>query len=789
MHILAHMGRCALVTALLVALSSQIPARHAVDIGGYDAAYTQGFFAPERAASREAPAYLAGSDGAARWTTADSALLFPQIGAPATLTIRLRGRPGPPTQATIQINDAPPQPLTLTEAWTEVSFAVTGGLTKPIDTLITIRTPPGALEGDPDGRSVGALLDAATLANSGWPIAPALFPLLLASLAGALWGALGLWRRRWWVGPLAIALLTLALYRLALPYPYPLRWLLPALCLLLCGALLVRRGPALAALRPWLADALAPPLVALWCIWQLLAASAHVTLATPGVEKDFRVFATRAFDGAEVFKADGFYNLGYPLLLWLTTPLHAGNPFLAARTVAALSGGAALLATWWLARRMLGSAGALLALALLACSPLFVEYSLYIGSDMPFAAACALCVALVMAAREPGNERTREPANQGTSEPANERTRERANQRTNEPRDGGGAAERRATIWLSALAGLCAGAAFLLRHPGLLLLPWGVLALWWRAGRGGAAGRRTTVWPFVLGALLTLLPQLAANLRDTGDPLFSQQAKNIWLAAFGGSDWGRWADVPNSVSVGAVLAEDPGRVARNWWGNVAAFLGTGGEDPSEFGRAWQLHLLGFPANLLALAGLASWILGVRGGRRAAWPLLWAALYVAGVSVGLGLPRFYLPLAPLYAIAAAWGALRLGELIGERAPRSAGAAPIAMGLIVAALCWPGVGIGQAAVLGAQPPDEVAAVALVQALVPPGERLLILDDPRSFLDKYSAIAHRAAPPPAAVSAASIAASEARYVLWSARRGPAPAGRELGRAGEYTLIQIER
>lgn len=59
-----------------------------------------------------------------------------------------------------------------------------------------------------------------------------------------------------------------------------------------------------------------------------------------------------ALDG--VLRADGFYNLGYPLLLWLARPLTGDNPFLAARLVAALGGALLLLAGWLLARRLLG---------------------------------------------------------------------------------------------------------------------------------------------------------------------------------------------------------------------------------------------------------------------------------------------------------------------------------------------------------------------------------------------------------------------------------------------------
>ncbi len=79
---------------------------------------------------------------------------------------------------------------------------------------------------------------------------------------------------------------------------------------------------------------------------------------------------------------------------WLR-PLAQGNPFLAAQLISALSGALLLGAAWWLARRLIGRARALLALLILALSPLVVEYGLYIGTDMLFAALCTLALALL----------------------------------------------------------------------------------------------------------------------------------------------------------------------------------------------------------------------------------------------------------------------------------------------------------------------------------------------------------------------------------------------------------
>jgi hypothetical protein len=57
--------------ALLLALAYQIPVTHTVDIGGYDSAYVQGFYDPERDAGPAHPE-LIGSDGGARGARASS---------------------------------------------------------------------------------------------------------------------------------------------------------------------------------------------------------------------------------------------------------------------------------------------------------------------------------------------------------------------------------------------------------------------------------------------------------------------------------------------------------------------------------------------------------------------------------------------------------------------------------------------------------------------------------------------------------------------------------------------
>ena len=130
------------LAALLLALVYQIPVTHTVDIGGYDSAYVQGFYDPERATGPDHPE-LAGSDGSARWTRATSYLLFPQAGLPAQLTLRLRGwrSAGPAPNVQVLLNGtAVMDQFRAGAGWEDHTFLINGGLLKPNDVVIEIRS-------------------------------------------------------------------------------------------------------------------------------------------------------------------------------------------------------------------------------------------------------------------------------------------------------------------------------------------------------------------------------------------------------------------------------------------------------------------------------------------------------------------------------------------------------------------------------------------------------------------------------------------------------------------------
>lgn len=799
--------------ALLIFLLSQIPATHAVNIGGFDAAYIQGFFDAERPGDPGGPRpYLEGAEGGARWSGASAALIFPQAGLPGAITLRLRGwrESGPPPYVTVLLNGVTElDRFQASNAWEERQIPIRGGWFKATDFFIEIRADTTRLA---DGREAGVLIDRAIYRVGPGFIAPYPAQIAYAAIAGALLWALfrangSAPRERKGLVPaalLAYGLAWLLLYRLQPPlYPYPLRALPPLAVLALGGLLALRDGPALAERWPRLVSVAAPvTVIGLWTAATLVLARQHVTLSRPGVENDFRVFATRD-TLASIFRADGFYHLGYPLLLWLARPFFEGNAFLAGRFLAALSGAALLGAGYWLARVVLPPGPALLALLALALNGLVAQYGLYVGSDMPFAACVTLSVAALAAALGHGsNSSNNAPLTSSPSQPdepvmwkcrdGESRRDGKAGIANPEPDQTTSKSDGHAALLLAAIAGLGGGLAFLMRHPGLILLPWGAVALLLAAR---SRPRRLAV-VFAGAMVATMLPQLIVNTIGTGNPLYNQQAKNIWLAVYGNTDWGRWEEAPNDIGLAEVVLRDPGRFFENWRRNVIGYTGSGAEDTSEFGRAWQLRLLGWPANWLAVAGLLGWALLLvrRSGqdlRIAAALLILIAGYVALVSAAFSLQRFFLPLAPIYAVAAGWSLWRLAR---------GGRLLLGTSLALVVVLWGGYESGARYVLAQQPAEEVAAIRMVEATTAPGEGIAARVSTRTPLAKYSAIAHRVVDwPPhvgtdtgiSAEDLIAIHAAGARYLLWDETAGPPPLPQpdaaRVSMSGRYGLYRL--
>jgi hypothetical protein len=780
-----------LVSIISMMLVYQLPASHMVDIGGYDAAYVQSFGDSEQLGATQRD-YLAGSDGSARWSSASSTMIFPQAGIPAEFSLRMRSWPpdAPAKTVTLWLNGS----LQIAEwsvgpDWNDYRATLgrdqfaQAGLLKLNDIFLELRTTPSRLP--EDGRSVGVLVDQASYRVPALGVLP--YPAQLAYGAGLallLWLLLGFWRPQqrlvYFGGAWFLILLLWQLgYRNQPPlYPLPFSLLLPGLGVL-AAIILAWRIAQIEALqrwlraRVWLVDLLAAGWIALWAglVWR--AAQNHLTLARPGVENDFRVFATR--DTMErVFQADGFYNFGYPLLLWLVRPFFADNAFLAGRLISWLCGIAIAATLYWLVCVLVREAPpftrrliAFLALVCLTTSPLFVEYALYVGSDAPFALCFLLTIACLLTASGP------------------------------HPRP----------LFFCA-AGFFAGATFLMRHLGLVLLPWGLLFTLFLARWGYIKPNllpQLALWKrpwmlFLATALVVIAPQIVVNTIQTGQPLYNQQSKNVWLCVYADCDWQRWDEVSNDIALSEIVLRDPQRFLGNWTTNMRAFVGTGGEDTSEFGRAIQVRMLIWPFNWLAIAGLLLWF-----AKSLRWflPPLQAGpldlsylallalglIYLLAVSMAFVLPRFFLPLVPLYALAAAW--LLWQIWLAVRGLPYVGLIALACLALLLGQAWAGIGIGTRYVVEGQLPDEVAAIRLVEQHVPANAALSICIPAEIPIGKYSLIAHRGTLCSADADSSTVLneLETQSYLLWSDARGgaPLPESALLGRVAHYGLYRL--
>lgn len=191
-----------LIGALAISLAYQSPRPLFVDIGSsLDAPYMVGFHEPEQ-----------NSEANYRWSTGNSAIVFPGVGKPLSpFAVHLQLSSGPnPTTVGVKVNghDVPPIKLTPASAayvinvdpsWLDAS----GGL------RIDFASPTFKNKGDK--RELGFLADFARVDRAAGPVLPSLTQLLGLLLSAAL---VYLLLRAVWLAPRAAGLLT-ALFLLA----------------------------------------------------------------------------------------------------------------------------------------------------------------------------------------------------------------------------------------------------------------------------------------------------------------------------------------------------------------------------------------------------------------------------------------------------------------------------------------------------------------------------------------------------------------------------------------------
>lgn len=267
-----------------------------------------------------------------------------------------------------------------------------------------------------------------------------------------------------------------------------------------------------------------------------------------------------------------FYPLGYFVLL--RAGLAAGADVVAwgqfwswLGAVAALSGVYIIL--YRATRR---TAVALAGLGLLALHPFFRFQALQEGTDMLAAGLQLLAVAVAFAAAA---------ANRPAGRP------------------------RRA---LDLAAGALLGAAYLVRYTALTLLPVLAVTLVWRDWRHRRAAA-VALGLLLIGFGLVALPQLIAGTVGAGNPLYNEQARNVWFGIYGDFNWtDNWGDVPPGVSVLDAVRADPMAFARHWAGEFGRLLVYDGRAYAEDPLALERKVTLWEPLLAHLVMLASAVL-------------------------------------------------------------------------------------------------------------------------------------------------------------------------------------
>jgi hypothetical protein len=348
-----------------------------------------------------------------------------------------------------------------------------------------------------------------------------------------------------------------------------------------------------------------------------LAQSQHRYLIPP-YENDVGGFAMRATSWQSSIRLDGFYPLGYPVLLWLLGHL-AGGVMAAAKWVAIGSSALLLGASWLLNRLLLPQEPEWLLPLFTAINPYFWQSALFFGTDMPWAGW--QCLAMV-----------------------------------------GAAFGLRKKRWMAlGWAGAALGIAYLMRYtamgmwPVLLL----VLAIWRPLPRESRDNLKGAI-AFTLAFLIVASPQFAITWAEKGTPFFTLQAKNVWFGIYGGGDWAaRWTDARSDIGLLDVFLMGPARFIAHWaaqyarwWayaGVIALGVSRGALDLAPgWARVFLVALAAAPAAFMAAhLWRRRWRLPLHG-IDTTWAFL--GLFFAAYGVGIALvfvqPRFYLGLLPL-----------------------------------------------------------------------------------------------------------------------------------------------
>lgn len=348
-----------------------------------------------------------------------------------------------------------------------------------------------------------------------------------------------------------------------------------------------------------LIDAGAYGIIAVWT-----AIALYISIANPAIqESDMFGFIERAEKlSRENWSAwvDGFYPLGYPLLLRILFHF-TGDYVVAGKALSLVSGVGGLFAIYGIAKIAFSTPVALLALGFCCLNRVYLGYSVTPSTDMPATGLLLLGIYGICLF-----------------------------------------SSRHALKYLF-WSGAAFGLSYLMRYTTITVIP--VVFVWL------LLQPRTPQLPqsslalagiFIICVAIFALPQLVASFLQQGNPFYNRQAQNVYFGMFGGSNWGlNIYDSRNSnITLTSIIVNNPDAFLHHWLDNMLSLP--------------NLGLVIRPLFLLAFAGL---LLSIK--HRAVYSmrfllLLIIAAFAATICIAFASGRLLLLTAPLICIFAAFG---------------------------------------------------------------------------------------------------------------------------------------
>ncbi len=228
----------------------------------------------------------------------------------------------------------------------------------------------------------------------------------------------------------------------------------------------------------------------------------------------------------------GLYPLGYPVLLRLGVELGA-NVLDTAFALSIFGGFLGLVGTFWLVKRMTDSWGlAILSEISLACMSFYLFYANLDATDM-LAAGLQICsLALLMG--------------------------------------------KRIKYWEAGLAGLLVGWSYLIRYTASMTVLPCALFLFILLLRQRDREHFIILGLYLFAAFLGGAPQFLTSTLIKGNPLYNEQAHNLWFHLQNSADYiFKWHEVPMDISLVEVIGANPRAFFEHWWTVFKSYWLTG----------------------------------------------------------------------------------------------------------------------------------------------------------------------------------------------------------------------